>query len=415
MSGAAVAAAAALAAVGHLFLWLSCINRLHGWAGPRRLIDALTLACFGLLAGVPLALAGGLAAQAWQSGSPAALGTGLATATSHPYAVACVVVGALGIVLKTLWIEPRRYDRRVLLDWKADVDDRLLGAAERPIAGVVTQLLDRIPRNEALLLSTDRKQLGLSRLPARLEGLRLVHLSDLHLTGRLTRPFYARMVETTNELEPDVICLTGDLIEHEACWPWLTDPLGRLRARLGVFFVLGNHDYYIAADETRRRLEDCGFVSLTGRWVRRVWDGAEVLLAGNELPWSPPPTSLGALRPAPAPRPPDAAPDALRIVLCHTPDQFGWCCRAQADLALAGHTHGGQVQIPWLGSLASPSLHGTRYACGVFRRGQTVLHVTRGIAGKTPLRYRCPPEIAVLQLASALRDARVRSPLPATS
>lgn len=65
---------------------------------------------------------------------------------------------------------------------------------------------------------------------------------------------------------------------------------------------------------------------------------------------------------------------------------------------LAGHTHGGQVQLPLLGVIMSPSLHGTRYACGVFRRGRTVMHVTRGVGGETPLRWRCPPELALLEL-----------------
>jgi predicted MPP superfamily phosphohydrolase len=71
------------------------------------------------------------------------------------------------------------------------------------------------------------------------------------------------------------------------------------------------------------------------------------------------------------------------------------------DLALAGHTHGGQVQLPILGVVASPSLHGTRYACGVFRRGNTVMHVSRGLGGETPFRWRCPPEIALLELTAA--------------
>jgi predicted MPP superfamily phosphohydrolase len=78
--------------------------------------------------------------------------------------------------------------------------------------------------------------------------------------------------------------------------------------------------------------------------------------------------------------------------------------RADADLALAGHTHGGQIQFPILGSIMSPSLHGTRYACGVFRRGDTVLHVSRGVSGETPLRWRCPPEIALLELTRQQQD-----------
>ena len=78
--------------------------------------------------------------------------------------------------------------------------------------------------------------------------------------------------------------------------------------------------------------------------------------------------------------------------------------RADADLALAGHTHGGQIQLPILGPIMSPSLHGSRYACGVFRRCDTVLHVGRGVSGETPLRWRCPPEIALLELTQRKED-----------
>lgn len=89
----------------------------------------------------------------------------------------------------------------------------------------------------------------------------------------------------------------------------------------------------------------------------------------------------------------------LRVFLLHTPDQFAWACAHDADLVLAGHTHGGQVRFPVLGAVACPSLYGTRYAGGVFRRGPTVMHVTRGLGGKTPIRVNCPPEAALLRLA----------------
>ena len=96
--------------------------------------------------------------------------------------------------------------------------------------------------------------------------------------------------------------------------------------------------------------------------------------------------------------------EELRVVLAHTPDQYAWSRQADADLMLAGHTHGGQVQLPWLGVIASPSLYGSRYACGVFRSGPTVMHVTRGVGGERPVRWRCPPEAALLELVTS--DAR---------
>jgi predicted MPP superfamily phosphohydrolase len=158
---------------------------------------------------------------------------------------------------------------------------------------------------------------------------------------------------------------------------------------LGVYFILGNHDLLIDAKATRNALVEAGLTYLGGRWLRVDWNGAAVSLGGTEQPWLP----------AAEPGGPTAS-DAFRIVLSHSPDQFRWSQRAGANLVLAGHTHGGQIQLPLLGIIMSPSWHGTRYACGVFKHGDTVMHVTRGISGETPIRWRCPPEIALLELVT---------------
>jgi predicted MPP superfamily phosphohydrolase len=383
-----------LAGVGHVLLWTGVINRLHGWAGPKWLIDLLTALSFALLAAIPLA---------W-----------LAHLVPPSYVHACAALGAVGLVSKLLWIEPRRYDRSVQTQWEQHVQHVEPLPAVPMAHGPFASLLCKIPYNEALSLAIDTKQLVLPNLPASLVGLRLVHISDLHMTGRITRPYYEFLVRQVNQLQPDVICITGDIIENSRCLPWLRDPLGQLQSRLGTYYVLGNHDAYIDMAATRRALAENGFCDLSGRWLETRWDNTPVALGGNELPWidaAPPapnsmsnsqPNQPGHSRPAHAdsPHARQTATPPFRLVLCHTPDQFGWCCRVNADLALAGHTHGGQIQFPLFGPLACPSLFGTRYACGLFQRQSTVLHVTRGISGKTPLRMRCRPEIAVLRLTA---------------
>jgi predicted MPP superfamily phosphohydrolase len=142
-------------------------------------------------------------------------------------------------------------------------------------------------------------------------------------------------------------------------------------------------------------LQEQGLTCLSGRWLETEWNGAPVLLVGNERPWGEQVAELDALPSSSASQLP------LKLMLLHTPDQFTWACDLGADLALAGHTHGGQIRFPLLGPIVCPSRYGTRYACGVFRRGRTVMHVTRGIAGKTPLRLNCPPEIALLELVAS--------------
>jgi predicted MPP superfamily phosphohydrolase len=377
--------ATALALLGHGFVWTGAVNRLHGLKGPRPVIKALTWLCIALFVLLPVVLA-----WEWIAVTPAFSpfesddGTNL-------YAWLCAAVGAASLVVKP-WIEGLRYDPRTLLDWTSDVCDVPKAVGCRPVAGPLAKMLDRIPGNEALLLSVDRKRLALPCLPAELEGLTVAHLSDFHMTGRVGREYFDYVTRAVNDLRPDVIAITGDIVEAAACWPWLGDTIGRLCAPLGVYFILGNHDEFIDADHTRSLLIDAGLICLSGRWVRAEWNGVPVLVGGNELPWISPAASLEQLAPR---RPPGRE---FRLALCHTPDQFGWCERAQVDLALAGHTHGGQVQFPILGVIGSPSLHGTRYACGVFRRGDVVMHVTRGLAGQTPLRWRCPPEAALLEL-----------------
>ncbi len=129
---------------------------------------------------------------------------------------------------------------------------------------------------------------------------------------------------------------------------------------------------------------------LDGRWTV-IQDGRRTIaLGGTSAPWGP---SLS----------PEGRPDAdATIVLSHAPDEFprlaSW---GVVDLVLAGHNHGGQIRVPGLGPLVMPSRYGLRYDQGFFRRGRTLMEVTRGVGGKHPLRYGCPPEIVRLTLRPA--------------
>jgi predicted MPP superfamily phosphohydrolase len=383
MTAALVWTGLATAALGHAFLWSGLVNRMHGLAGPRKLIKLATALCIAAFLAIPLALA----LRHWPGWS-AAFNPFATGGWSAGYLWLCAALGVAALGLKP-WIESRRYDRSVLLKWICDSRDCEKALGRKPLEGPVAQLLGRLPGNEALQLSVDRKRLLIPRLPAELEGLTIAHLSDLHMTGRVACQYFEYLARQVNDLRPDVIAITGDIIEHPRCWPWLEQSLGRLCAPLGVYFILGNHDQFIDVERTRALLSGAGMICLSGRWLRAEWNGAAVTLGGNELPWIRPAAPLEEL-------PPRHAAE-FRLVLCHTPDQFRWCQRADADLALAGHTHGRQVQLPLLGVVASPSLYGTRYACGVFRRDSTVLHVSRGVGGETPLRWRCPPEVALLE------------------
>lgn len=248
-----------------------------------------------------------------------------------------------------------------------------------------------LPRNESLWLDVHHRAIEVPRLPPALDGLSLVHLSDLHFTGRVGKPYFQEIVRHSNELDPDLVLLTGDLVDRSRCIDWIPDTLSRLTARYGVFCILGNHDLRVDTTRLVRVLQQCGLCYLGGRHVQIEMHGQPVLLAGNELPWIAPAADFQHTR-----TPRQGGP--FRIALSHSPDQLAWAQAHDVDLLLAGHTHGGQVRIPLIGPIFAPSRVGVRYASGVFHAPPTILHVTGGVSAVLPLRMNCPPEIVELTL-----------------
>jgi uncharacterized protein len=265
-----------------------------------------------------------------------------------------------------------------------------------PIGNGSTRWAAAIPGNEICRLALPVKTLRLTSLPPQLDGLSMVHLSDLHLTGQLTRDYYRYAIDRANQLGGDLAVVTGDILDHAACLDWIPETLGRLEAKHGVYFILGNHDHR-AGDVAglRKRLTGCGLIDVGGRTLTLTINDAELHLAGNELPWFP-------LRAAPERFQPEALQaQAFRVLLAHTPDQYVWARDHHYHLMLAGHCHGGQVRLPLLGPVVSPSRYGARYASGLFYETPTLLHVSRGLSGTHPLRWNCQPEIAKLVLRYA--------------
>ena len=379
-----------LALIGHGYIWVALVNRLHGGAWSRVFVDYVTQFCLFCFLALPVLIVGRWRVEAIGSSAlPSLLATPLKS-----YFYLCVLWGGTKLLLLA-WRDRQRDQPDTLLSCHQVPSDLAVGLGSDIFQGNYARSLSLVPGNQALSLCIDHKQLRIPRLHANHEGIRIAHISDLHMTGRLGKRWYEVVVEQVNKLEPDVIAITGDIIENASCLPWLSETVAKLQAQLGVYFVLGNHDYYMDSQATRQVLTDAGLHYLSGSWLETEWRGAPVALAGNELPWQ----IEAATHPAATPRGEDQLP--LRIGLLHTPDQFAWACRHDIDLGLAGHTHGGQIRLPLLGAVASPSLYGTRYACGVFRWDNTVLHVTRGISGKMPIRWNCPPEIAILELVSS--------------
>ena len=378
--------AAVVALIGHGYFWVAIVNRMHGLGGSQLLKDSVTFACMVCFLAIPVyVLLNGKAVQAqWYSSSVTE------AVLAVRYFQGCLLMCLGELVVKTLWSPGRDHPSTLL-----SVDSEFVKAAQTSdrniYRGTYPRVLSAIPGNQSTQVRIDRKKLVVSRLDSAHQGLRIAHVSDFHMTGRLDVSWYKMVVEQVNQLQPDVIALTGDIVESPDCVAWLESTICQLKARLGVYFILGNHDKFVDTARTKLILANAGHVCVSGQCLETLWNGTAVLLAGNERPWF---SEVGQW----PVRESENAP--LRVALQHTPDQWDWSCRHDVDLVLAGHTHGGQICFPVLGAVACPSLYGTRYAAGVFRRGNCVMHVTRGLSGKTPLRWRCPPEIALLELTT---------------
>jgi predicted MPP superfamily phosphohydrolase len=379
-------ALALTALLGHFALVVWTFNRLHAQPWPRRWIYGLERLLLLFALAVPAVY------------FLRYLATGehlLLAAPSAPLASSWLLYPALAwmILLAAipLWLVPKLRERLPAALLANDSTDFDVAAqlGFRPVGDRKTDFLSRLPGNEILRLRIQRKTLRLDRLPRELEGLTIAHLSDLHMTGRLTQPFYETVVEQTNALEPDLIVITGDIAEKAACIPWVAPTLGRLRARHGKFFVLGNHEMRLPdVAPLRRALEEAGIVDVASRAELHAVRETPILLAGSERPWF---GTTPAFDRA-------AHSHHFRILLSHTPDEYAWARAHDFDLMLAGHNHGGQIRLPLVGPLITPSRFGFRYAGGVYHEPPTVLHVTRGLSGLHQVRFNCPPELALLTL-----------------
>lgn len=376
-----------LAAAGHVVLWVAVVNRVHGLGIQRKIVDGVTFLSGVALVAVPAACLGFI----WAAGDARAIwGPGGAALALRAYGGLAAVI-AIASAVHRVWLAGRPERRGALRSvQRTEIDLRAEHGLE--LAAPRARRLCALPGNQALTLSVEEKTLAIPRLPAALEGLRIAHLADLHMSGRFTMAMYQEIVALANARSPDLVALTGDLVEHDRCLPWVEETLARLRAELGVFFIFGNHDKLCDTRRLREILTSAGATCLSGGHTRVERNGAAIELVGNEIPWFPPAGEF----PTPA-----READTLRVVLAHSPDQFFWAIERDADLVLAGHTHGGQIRFPPLGAVVAPSRHGTRYNSGVFQRGGTVMHVTRGTGSLAPLRYFCPPELALLTLKRA--------------
>jgi uncharacterized protein len=393
-------ALALLALLGHAALWVGFVNRIHATGASRSVVKLFSTSGHLLLAGLPIA-----AAVIWWNSNQSLLAW-LTQAAQCPaiwfYLELCWLIAVVAIVL---WIYRNLLTaapQAVLSRRTATLD---IGGqlSHKPLKGWFASSLSFVPGNQVLRLCIDELQLALPRLPAQLDGLSIAQLSDLHITGRVGIDFFQEVVRQTNALGADIIAITGDIIDEIELFDWIPQGLAHLSAPLGVYFVLGNHDQFTGeATRLRQMLTEAGFLDLGNQWRRLEVASAEIILAGNELPWFSPAPEMQKCPARSIDHP------QWRVLLSHSPDQFAWARRYDFDLMLAGHAHGGQIRLPLVGPIFCPSRHGVKYACGTFYANPTLMHVSRGLSSELPLRLNCPPELTKIILHPNTPGAAVR-------
>ncbi|MCI0360012.1 MAG: metallophosphoesterase, partial [Planctomycetaceae bacterium] len=226
----------ALAAfLGHFSLVVWLYNRLHAIGLRSRVLRLLERLLLAMAATVLLVW---IVRSVW-------LGRFIGEwSLADPWTVYALVCWPIAALVVPLWLLPKLGERTPAA--LASNDTETIDVAQRlgawPIEGRQARWLAAIPGNQICRLQVHRKALKLPRLPSELDGLTIVHLSDLHMIGNLTEPFYQQVVEATNALQADLVCISGDILEQTCCLDWIPRTLGKLRARHGRYFVLGNHE-----------------------------------------------------------------------------------------------------------------------------------------------------------------------------
>ena len=259
--------------------------------------------------------------------------------------------------------------------------------------------------------SFSRRDLVLPRLPRAFDGYRVLHVSDLHCDGVwMNRARLSQIIKLINRESADILALTGDFVSHDAKTfaPDVIWALRQLRARDGVFAVLGNHDHWSGLDIMRSALREAGVRELPNRvhTLRRPNDSQSTLgqstlneemlhIAGVDDWWEKKADVAAVVRQLPR--------SGAAILLAHEPDFADLsAATGRFDLQLSGHSHGGQVRVPGFGPIVLPAM-ARKYHTGLYEiptpSGTMWQFTTRGLGIVGPhVRFACPPEIAVLTL-----------------
>ncbi len=246
------------------------------------------------------------------------------------------------------------------------------------------------PWNQPTALRVKTYRVRVPDLPAEFDGYRVLHMTDFHIHRTLTDAYYRSSVDAANDLAPDLILLGGDYITKATHIARVHELLAGLKSKDGILAIRGNHDFWTQPDAVAKELAQIGARVLSNECATVSRGESELRIVGIEAPFIPlSHREMVVLITEGRPH----------IALIHTPDAFPLAEELGAAVALAGHTHGGQVRLPFFGTTLSSTTMGAGYAYGSNRLGRMLCITSAGVGSFVPLRLFCPPEMILLQLA----------------
>ena len=247
---------------------------------------------------------------------------------------------------------------------------------------------------ERNLILVNHYNIPVPNLPHSFQDFTIVHLTDLHYGFLVPEAVIRWVVKKANTLPKDIIVCTGDYVhgndtteQIDQVWPMLS----QLSVPLGVYSVLGNHDHWADTERSLYWLQKSG-QNLRHKATSFERNGERIWLGGTGDYWEDELLIDATFQ--------DVPEEECKILLAHNPDTADTAFDTRIDLFLSGHTHGGQVRIPFFGAPILP-VNNKNYSSGYIRTDKTTLFISRGIGwAHLPVRFNCPPEIAVLHLVS---------------
>jgi predicted MPP superfamily phosphohydrolase len=244
---------------------------------------------------------------------------------------------------------------------------------------------------ERFWIQTKEIRLSMPTLPKAFSGLRIVQFSDVHLGHYYNLENLSSLVSKINSLQPEMICLTGDFVhDYTDDLERSVEVLSKLEAPYGKYAILGNHDYWLDVRLVTDVLERSGFQVLVNEHKVVELKGEQVYIAGIDDALSGRPNIELALSKIPS--------TSFTILLAHEPDYAEISKKFPVDLQLSGHSHGGQIRLPFYGAIYTPD-YARIYFDGLEQVDKMLLYTNRGI-GTTgiPVRFFCRPEISVFTI-----------------